>query len=146
MRIGGTSTLWGNSASTAGGEEACLSGTRVQAGAVLKMGAQYTDAFSMRPVDDQAYPFISDSRILQGSVGPTTVSGGGTSYVRKATSATYPEGVFQPFHHPRPLAACIFFPGAVYTMGCDTTVEGEASFEFNSAGTFGGKVGSFFRF
>lgn len=28
-------------------------------------------------------------------------------------------------------------------MGCDTTVEGEASFEFNSAGTFGGKVGSF---
>lgn len=95
LRIGGTSTLWGNSASTAGGEEACLSGTRAQAGAVLKMGAQYTDAFSMRPVDDQAYPFIPDSRILQGGVGPTTVSGGGTSYLRKATSATYPEGVSQ---------------------------------------------------
>eukprot|EP00752_Nemacystus_decipiens_P012244 g10853.t1 len=28
--------------------------------------------------------------------------------------------------------------GAVYTVGCDTTVEGEASFELNSAATFGG--------
>lgn len=30
-------------------------------------------------------------------------------------------------------------PGAVYTAGCNTTIEGDVSFEFNLAGTFGGE-------
>ena len=153
LHVGGTSTFSENSASTAGGETEteteracrcrrryifCVRGRRHAFERTVRLIHTVVHRSDSQPPNSTKRPRVCPTRPEAEGMQRAACSKPQACHAPRrmffvslsSTKRTSPDGTPNDER---------IFAGAVYTVGCDTTVEGDARFEFNSAGTFGGE-------